>query len=201
MHEDSTVDTQGGAAGISRRDMLRKSAIVGGAGALMWAAPSVTTFGARAFGAEGTPIGGYSNFGAVATGPDGDVRVKGDFDEDIDDFEWGDAGGMGGCEGAFGEEFRKDWCDADKADGGALGFTFTSTQSGALVYYTLRAPAGYSFKEGAAASLKEGECCYEGEVIDNDSAVRWYGPFSNGSPCEDGRGVAGSEPAHGKPCP
>ena len=53
MHEDSTVDTQGGAAGISRRDMLRKSAVVGGAGALMWAAPSITTYGARAF--AGTP--------------------------------------------------------------------------------------------------------------------------------------------------
>jgi hypothetical protein len=46
------------ADGISRRDMLKRSAIVGGAGALVWAAPSVTTFGGRAFGStSGTPSG------------------------------------------------------------------------------------------------------------------------------------------------
>jgi hypothetical protein len=46
------------AEGISRRDMLKRSAIVGGAGALVWAAPSVTQFGGRAFGDNaGTPVG------------------------------------------------------------------------------------------------------------------------------------------------
>ena len=53
MHEDTTFDAPGVGGGISRRDMLRKSAVVGGAGALMWAAPSITTYGARAF--AGTP--------------------------------------------------------------------------------------------------------------------------------------------------
>lgn len=48
----------GAAEGISRRDMLRTSAIVGGAGALAWAAPSVTKYGGAAFGAtDGTPVG------------------------------------------------------------------------------------------------------------------------------------------------
>jgi hypothetical protein len=46
------------AEGISRRDMLKRSAIVGGAGALVWAAPSVTRFGGSAFGdTNGTPVG------------------------------------------------------------------------------------------------------------------------------------------------
>ena len=41
------------AEGISRRDMLKRSAVVGGASAMVWAAPSITTLGARAFGTEG----------------------------------------------------------------------------------------------------------------------------------------------------
>lgn len=42
---------------IDRRELLRRGAVVGGLGALAWAAPSVTTFGARAF-AAGTPFAG-----------------------------------------------------------------------------------------------------------------------------------------------
>ena len=58
MHEDTTFDAPGVGGGISRRDMLRKSAVVGGAGALMWAAPSITKYGSAAFGeTEGTPLG------------------------------------------------------------------------------------------------------------------------------------------------
>ena len=58
MHEDTTFEAPGVGGGISRRDMLRKSAVVGGAGALMWAAPSITKYGSAAFGAEGTPLPG-----------------------------------------------------------------------------------------------------------------------------------------------
>ena len=59
MHEDTTFEAPGVGGGISRRDMLRKSAVVGGAGALMWAAPSITKYGSAAFGQEenGTPVG------------------------------------------------------------------------------------------------------------------------------------------------
>ena len=53
MHEGTELAGVQGTAGISRRDMLRKSAVVGGAGALMWAAPSITKFsGAAAWGTE-----------------------------------------------------------------------------------------------------------------------------------------------------
>jgi hypothetical protein len=43
-------------AGLSRRELIKRGAVVGGAGALAWAAPSVTTFGAQAFAAEGTDV-------------------------------------------------------------------------------------------------------------------------------------------------
>jgi hypothetical protein len=42
-------------AGMSRREVLRRGAIVGGAGAVAWAAPSITALGPRAFAQTGTP--------------------------------------------------------------------------------------------------------------------------------------------------
>jgi hypothetical protein len=48
------------AEGISRRDMLKRSAVVGGASAMVWAAPSLTTFSARALGSTGTELTGWS---------------------------------------------------------------------------------------------------------------------------------------------
>jgi hypothetical protein len=41
-------------AGISRRDLLKRGAVVGGVGAVAWAAPTITTLGPRAFAATGT---------------------------------------------------------------------------------------------------------------------------------------------------
>ena len=66
MHEDTELAGVQGTAGISRRDMLRKSAVVGGAGALMWAAPSITKYGSAAFGqTDGTPLGRDLSYIAV----------------------------------------------------------------------------------------------------------------------------------------
>ena len=48
------------AESISRRDMLKRSAVVGGASAMVWAAPSLTTFSARALGSTGTELTGWS---------------------------------------------------------------------------------------------------------------------------------------------
>jgi hypothetical protein len=42
------------ATGISRRDVLKRGAIVGGVGAAAWVAPTITTLGPRAFAATGT---------------------------------------------------------------------------------------------------------------------------------------------------
>jgi hypothetical protein len=54
--------------GISRRDLLKRTAIVGGASALVWAAPSITTLGNRAFGATGTPPPDGWSFAAFIVG-------------------------------------------------------------------------------------------------------------------------------------
>jgi hypothetical protein len=48
------ADEQTPPAGISRRDLLRRGAVVGGVGAVAWAAPTITTLGPRAFAATGT---------------------------------------------------------------------------------------------------------------------------------------------------
>jgi hypothetical protein len=42
------------AEGMNRRDMLRRSALIGSAGVVAWAAPTVTAFAPRAFAQEGT---------------------------------------------------------------------------------------------------------------------------------------------------
>ena len=53
--------------GISRRDLLKRSAVVGGASALVWAAPSLTTLSSRAFGStDGTPMGKAISYVALA---------------------------------------------------------------------------------------------------------------------------------------
>ena len=65
------------AQGISRRDMLQKSAIIGGAGALAWAAPSITKYGGAAFGdSDGTPMGKGISYIALQYSCDLDAEGK-----------------------------------------------------------------------------------------------------------------------------
>jgi hypothetical protein len=173
------------AESISRRDMLKRSAIVGGASAMVWAAPSLTTFAPRAFGANGTPASDYSNFGAVIKrlSDNALLKIKANQIGPLPDFAWEVPGGLGGC-----EQYVPDWAGATGTDGGALGATFV--QSGAN--YVMTIPAGYAFVplsgapggvEAAAASLKQGQCCIAAVKI-NDQMVEWQGPFPNGSPEE-----------------
>lgn len=84
MQEDATVDATGVGSGISRRDMLRRSAVVGGAGAMMWAAPSITKFGGAAFGqTEGTPAGKDFSYIALRYDcGDGPMSIKWEFELD-----------------------------------------------------------------------------------------------------------------------
>jgi len=182
--------------GISRRDMLKRSAIVGGGAAMVWAAPSVTTFGARAFGDNGTPASDFSNYGAVIDCGGTRYRIKADYDEKTDVLKWSLPGTLGGCESAFGDAFFEDWCDSTPADGGTLGVGFDFGED-----IVLRAPAGCTFIEGAASSLKQGQCCYEGTVSGDGTTLTWYGPFSNGAPCLDGNGNEGFAPGSPTKCP
>ena len=195
MHEDTTFEAPGVGGGISRRDMLRKSAVVGGAGALMWAAPSITKYGSAAFGSEGTPAADYSNFGAILRRPaNGDfeyLRIKGEWDDDDNDWSWVDPGKLGKC-----EQLLPAWEGATKADGDVYA-TFGSEgldTDGDIIYrMRLRQTAidqGWEFanndNNGVASSLKQGDCCIKAAY--EPTYLTWYGPFPNGSPqqpCSD----------------
>jgi hypothetical protein len=173
------------AEGISRRDMLKRSAIVGGASAMVWAAPSLTTFAPRAFGANGTPASDYSNFGAVIRRISDNklFKIKANQVGSLPDFAWEVPGELGGC-----EEYVPDWDGAEGLNGGSIGATFVASGSN----YIMTIPAEYAFMplpgapsgvEAAAASLKQGQCCIAA-VKNSDTQVTWYGPFPNGSPQE-----------------
>ena len=116
MHEDTTFDAPGVGGGISRRDMLRKSAVVGGAGALMWAAPSITKYGSAAFGSEGTPLTGFSYAAAILDCGDEYIRIKYNRDGDDQGFE-DDPGALPQCDGdEFDAWFQQCWEDAKKPE-------------------------------------------------------------------------------------
>ena len=211
MHEDTELAGVQGTAGISRRDMLRKSAVVGGAGALMWAAPSITKFGGAAFGDEhgnGTPASDFSNFGAVvictppATAEDPDpeptlYRIKGDADNSGPEFTWStEHGSLGGC-----EDFVPDWGIANDAFGPDLGASFVQDGDNyKLILGPL--PLGSDYEgcefsfyfddennvEAAAASLKQSICCI-GPATATANELVWHGPFgahpNSPDPCDE----------------
>jgi hypothetical protein len=57
MGEQRELDGTSQAVGIERRELLKRGALVGGAGAVAWGAPAVTRFAGPAFGAtDGTPL-------------------------------------------------------------------------------------------------------------------------------------------------
>lgn len=177
--------------GISRRDMLKRSAIVGGGAAMVWAAPSVTTFGARAFGSDGTPATAFSNFGAIirdTSDSDKLYKIKGNQTGALPNFVWeaGDGMALGGC-----EDRVPNWGTSPALNGGTIGALFTVFNDGNSYRMTLPAEGPYQFvklsstAEGltsaAASSLKQGQCCIAAVKI-STKEVEWQGPFPNGSP-------------------
>ena len=187
MHEDTELAGVQGTAGISRRDMLRKSAVVGGAGALMWAAPSITKFGGAAFGAEGTPPTGFSYGAAIVDydprpgagdpGHDG-YRIK--FEQD--DGEWDDAPGTAGgtgnalpaCETTIDATA---WNAASPRDGGDFGIVIGGEDDVSLTF-TLPAtsPDGnsYRFRNGDSSvytAVKDAQDCENGDVSADGKTV------------------------------
>ena len=180
MHEDTELAGVQGTAGISRRDMLRKSAVVGGAGALMWAAPSITKFGSSAFGQDnGTPAFGLSNFGALVycTTTDTTYKIKGDLVGD--EFVWSVGDELGQCGNTI-----TGWDTAQAEYGPDLGVSFT--QSGDT--YTMVLDPGqtaekfgdctFVFDNGVAAAIQEGTCCHF-PTETSPTSLQWEGPFRN----------------------
>ena len=156
--------------GISRRDLLKRSAIVGGASAMVWAAPSITTLGGRAFGAEGTKIEGFSYAAAVVQcggvgGPS--FRVK--YQRDEGGFEK-QPEALPGCTGTtFATGL---WAGAQKVDPlvpdvnpgqwkiGETEFSITVSQRGTDLKFTLDPESDCVF----AGSAAEGGVTKEGNL-------------------------------------
>jgi hypothetical protein len=168
-------ETGTGAAGMDRREMLRRSAIVGGAGALMWAAPSVTKFAPRAFGTEGTPIfGGWSFFAAVVrcTKADGSVMtygIKANLEGGAVVWETGDSL-TPFCTPPDG------WAGATKILGSDPKLAAKVTQSGDILKVCITADApGCTFTyDGAVGVVKEStNCANEYKVSDDGRCVEF----------------------------
>jgi hypothetical protein len=176
MHDDSIIGAEATATGISRRDLLRKGAVVGGAGALMWAAPSITKFGGAAFGAEGTPPTGFSYAAAIVDcvgGPAEGYRIKYEYDDrDWDDGPGTTTGGnaLPACDGVIDATA---WNAALPADGGDFGISIGGVDGQTLVL-TLPAtsPNGKNctFRNGTSniyGVVKEGRTGCEPGVVSN----------------------------------
>jgi len=120
------IEMTTGAAGLDRRDFIRKSAIVGG---MVWAAPAVSSLGSRAF-AAGTPMDGVGVSGfAFYVENEGSASYK---------FEWNGilTGGLSEdlapCVGGLSETLQLEYCDAEQTAG--LVDVTTATVNGEVVY-------------------------------------------------------------------
>lgn len=138
MHDDVNP-----ALGISRRNLMKRGAVVGGG--LVWATPVVQTVNRRAMAqADGTPPpdgrieGGAISFVALVLDcPDGYARVKYNVDED-DAGSWETQPGRNGvpqCPDPAG------WDAATDADGAVLGITVSGGNQQGRVCFDLSATA------------------------------------------------------------
>ena len=153
--------------GISRRDLLKRSAIVGGASAMVWAAPSITTLGGRAFGANGTPL--TASFVAFIVecpdDPNSPYRVK--WNESTDTLEDGRA--LPRCPAS---DFVTDYQNANE---GGLNDKFTvevKRLEGNKVSFTVSDSTDSCFiREGAA--VKEALVCLivSGTLSDDNKTI------------------------------
>jgi len=129
--------------GLSRRDMLKRSAVVGGA--LVWTTPAVQSLAGPAFASEATVQFDESSYVAmVVEDSDGNkLRVK--WENDNGGGSWepspGEPPGQMECKGQV-----EHWKDAEDADGGDLGIG--DTVSGGVVTFSF--PAGIAFLDGRA---------------------------------------------------
>lgn len=142
-------ELQPGGGGVSRREVMRRGALLAGAAA--WSTPVVRSLSQPAFAAEGTPEGKVSWVGFVLT-PDGgggeDKRVKweeGSGWEDDPGPTSDESGPAADCvEGISG------WDGAEPTNGGALGVNIELLDDGDTVEATLPAGSDHVFHDGRA---------------------------------------------------
>jgi hypothetical protein len=163
--------------GISRRDLLKRTAIVGGASALVWAAPSITTLGNRAFGATGTPLGGWSFAAFIVVCNGTQYRAKWNYNEGDPAFEQGI--GLPSCTSDPLEDpavaaFVDDYQNHSGVGGLDLFTPNPPTQSGTLVTFTITSDT-CTIKNGMSSGVaKEGEDCQAGGTVSGDGKSITY---------------------------
>lgn len=135
--------------GVSRREVMRRGALLAGAAA--WSTPVVRSLSQPAFAAEGTPEGKVSWVAFVlsaAQGPGNEKRVK-----------WEEGAGWEDDPGPTSEQTGptsdcvgqiRGWDDADPANGGALGIDIQLLDDGDTVVATLPSTSDVVFDDGRA---------------------------------------------------
>jgi hypothetical protein len=174
---------------ISRREMLRRSAIVGGASAMVWAAPSISSFGARAFGSQGTPRSDFSNFLALiqctySDGTSTTYRLQYEVDEGgwVEPGETAQAGG--GCIQELG--LATLWTastNVNPADPYDLSAecgspVVLSWGTDVVICVPDESMCACTFSiNGGVAALKQSTECTPGVVEDGGKCIRFKAPF------------------------
>ena len=180
--------------GMSRRDLIRRGAILGGT--LVWAAPAVQTFARPAFGQEtnGTPLEGLSFVAAVVNCGTQDApdyqRVKANFNGT---FVWECDPGPDDLHQCEPDEVPQFWLDATKVVGGGeqaatdkdcpntprLGITIETADTdgdGKIDWVRLCLPnSDCTFVEGIAGVVKEAQACTTGS--NGGNCLTFTGPF------------------------
>ena len=157
--------------GISRRDLLKRSAIVGGASAMVWAAPSITTLGSRAFGANGTPLGGWSFVAFIVVCNGDQYRAKWNYNDGNPTFEQG--AGLPQCtsdaeKDAAVAAFVDDYQNHSDPGGLDLFTPNPPTQSGTFVTFTITS-ATCVIKNGMSSGVaKEDTDCQAAGSVSGD---------------------------------
>lgn len=152
--------------GMTRRDVMRRGAVIGGT--LMWAAPAVQTIAKPAF-AAGSEITGFSYFAATVQCSDGvTYRVK----YEVDDAAWECPAGssLPACEGMAPSGYDS----AEPACGDQAPLNITISQSGNLVTFTLHATdptCTFSFDGGVHGVVKEANNCAAGTVSADGQSI------------------------------
>ena len=149
------LETMGGAAGLDRRDFIRKSAIVGG---MVWAAPAVSTLGSRAF-AGGTSLRGKGVSAFQFFVKNGGSSYKFDWEKGV--LDGGLSQDLPTCVGTADSAYaflKTDYCSANQEEDVATVVPSVVDIDGeAFIKYSITVPMGYTIEW---VVVKESNLCY-----------------------------------------